>query len=212
MHSEIYTRLSIEGKVIRAAQFMPVIEHLALGSEFDKSLLESIAINQTILSSQQNIAINITQDSVGDESFHIWLNDFLGRQTETCRFHFELREDTILSLPAQSLHFVNIIKHQGAKVGIDNCGREMGSLAYLQTIKPDYVKLDQSLSCNPKSKMEMGELQEQLTLTQAVVNTAAGLDIEVIITGVEDNEQLDIVSLLHATGFQGFITAPSEID
>jgi hypothetical protein len=63
---------------------------------YKRDLLESIAINQTILSSQQNIAINITQDSVGDESFHIWLNDFLGRQTETCRFHFELREDTIL--------------------------------------------------------------------------------------------------------------------
>ena len=87
----------------------------------------------------------------------------------------------------------------------------MGSLAYLRKIKPNYVKLDQSLSCNPKSKMEMGDLQEQLELTQAVINTVRGLDIEVIITAIEDNDQLELVSSLQATGYQGFITAPSDI-
>lgn len=210
LHREIYTRLDINGELIRAAQFMPNIEHLALGSQFDKSLLEAISANAKI--NQQRVAINITQDSIVDDEFHLWLDLFLSRQNDATQFYFEVRESTVLTHPELSLHFSNIIKDHGANIGIDNCGREMGSLVYLQTIKPNYVKLDQSLSCNPKSKMEMGELQEQLELTQAVVKTARGLDIDVIITGVEDNEQLDIVSELQATGYQGFITAPSDIN
>ena len=212
LHREIYTQLDIEGEVIRAAQFMPNIDHLALGCQFDKSLLEAISASSSILSNQQGVAINITQDSILDSDFNAWLDLFLSRQNDAAQFYFEIRESTALTYPEESLHFSNVIKDHGAKVGIDNCGREMGSLVYLQTLKPNYVKLDQSLSCNPKSKMEMGGLQEQLELTHAVIKTVLGLDIEVIITGVEDNEQLDIVSELQATGYQGFITAPSAIN
>jgi len=212
LHREIYTRLDINGEIIRAAQFMPNIEHLALGCQFDKSLLEAISASPIILSNQQRVAINLTQDSIIDNAFNIWLDLFLSRQNDATQFYFEIRESTVLIHPEESLHFANIIKDHGAHIGIDNCGREMGSLIYLQIIKPHYVKLDQSLSCNPKSKMEMGDLQEQLELTHAVIKTALGLDIEVIITGIEDNEQLDIVSELQATGYQGFITAPSDIN
>lgn len=211
LHHEIYCRLRMEGNIIRAAQFMPNIELLTLGSEFDQALLETIAKHPSIMSKQKTIAINITQDSVLDEAFHVWLGDFIHRQNKAQRFHFELRESTILTYPEQSLNFAQKVKENGAKVGIDNCGREMASLAYLQTIKPNYVKLDQSLSCNLDNEMEVGELQERLELTRAVINTARGLDIEVIITSVEDNDQLTRVNALQATGYQGFITTPIEL-
>ena len=211
IHREIYCRLKIDGKIIRAAKFMPNIEHLTLGRQFDQSLLENIVANPRILTDNQQVAINITQDSVMDNEFHTWLGKFLRKQNDASLFHFELREGTVLAYPSQTLHFANIVKNSGAKIGIDNCGREMGSLAYLSKLKPDYVKLDQSLSCNPKSQMEMGNLGEQLELTQAVINTAHGLDIAVIVTSIEDNDQLDLISPLQATGYQGFITAPSDI-
>jgi len=211
LHHEIYTRLSIDNEVIRAAQFMPKIESLGLGNQFDQSLLEAISASSTILAAEAKVAINITQDSILDAQFHEWLDSFLKRQANSNQFYFEVRETTILAYPEQSLHFANIVKVNSANIGIDNCGREMGSLLYLQSIKPNYVKLDQSLSCNPKSKMEMGELQEQLEIAQAVINIGRGLEIDVIITGVEDAEQLDIISSLSATGYQGFITPPNDI-
>jgi len=211
LHHEIYTRLSVDGEVIRAAQFMPKVESLGLGNQFDQSLLEAISASPSILSAEAKVAINITQDSILDAQFHDWLELFLTRQKYPKQFYFEIRESTVLAYPEQSLHFANTIKLNNANIGIDNCGREMGSLVYLQKLKPHYVKLDQSLSCNPKSKMEMGGLQEQLEIAQAVINTARGLEIDVIITGVEDTEQLEIVSQLSATGYQGFITPPNDI-
>ncbi|WP_413692908.1 bifunctional diguanylate cyclase/phosphodiesterase [Pseudoalteromonas sp. KJ10-2] len=211
MQREIYSGLQIEENVVRAAQFMPYIEQLELGSEFDQSLLKVIAEHSTILSKQENVAINITQDSILDLHFHDWLGLFMSRQKNPQRYHFEIQESTVLTYPKQSQKFTNIVKQQGGKVGIDHYGREIGSVAYLQTIKPNYVKLDQSLSCNLKNEMEVDELTERLALSRAVINTARGLDIEVIITAVEDQEQLDMLKSLHANGYQGFITPPTYI-
>ncbi|TEW55376.1 EAL domain-containing protein [Psychromonas sp. RZ22] len=211
LHHEIYTRLNIKNKTIRAAEFMPYIEQLTLGRQFDQLLLETIAESPSIIDSHETIAINITSDSVVDSSFHSWLSLFLSKLDDVSRFHFELRENTILTYPKESVHFAHVIKESGAKIGIDNCGRGIGSLAYLQEIKPDYVKLDQSLSCKLTNKIEMGDLEERSKLTRAIINTARGLDIDVIITAVEDNEQLNRLRSLQATGYQGFITAPSDI-
>lgn len=211
IHHELYCRIKIENEVVRAAQFMPNIELLVLGSEFDRSLLQAIVGHPMIEGNTKPIAINITQDSVVDEIFQQWLSQFLKKQKDCNRLHFELRESTIVAYPKQSLAFAHIVKERGAHIGIDNCGREMGSLSYLQSIKPDYVKLDQSLSCKINNEMDMGELQERLDLTQAVINTARGLGIEVILTAIENNEELVIVQALEASGYQGFITPPSDL-
>jgi diguanylate cyclase (GGDEF)-like protein len=213
LHREIYSGLKIDSNIIRAAQFMPYIEQLALGSEFDQSLLENIAENPMLSASKEMISINITQDSILNLNFHNWLSTFISQQSMPERFYFEIQEETILAYPKQSQKFANVVKLKGANIGIDHYGREMGSLAYLQTIKPYYVKLDQSLSCNTnvEAEMEMDELTQRLMLSKAVINTARGLGIEVVITAVEDEEQLKRVANLQATGYQGFITPPTYI-
>lgn len=202
---EMYCRLKIENQTIHAGQFMPIVERLELGSLFDQHLLETIEVHSVIKQSKEPIAINLTQNSVLDEKFYLWLGAFIDRQKDCSRLHFELREDCLLAYPKQSMQLVQMIKQKGAKFGIDNFGREIGSLAYLQTMTPDYVKLDHSLSCQLKSDMEMGELQQRLELTRAVVNTARGLGCDVIITAVENQSQLQVVSSLQATAYQGLI-------
>ena len=211
LQHEIYCRLKIDDNIIRAAQFMPNIELLGLGSEFDQCLIETIEAHPAIAADQKAIAINITHDSVKEKAFQHWLSVFLDRQKHPGRFHFELRETTVLTALKESQDFVHMLKQKGAKVGIDNCGREMGSLAYLQLMKPNYVKLDHSLSCHESHHIEVGKLQERIELTRAVVNTVRGLGIEVIVTAVEDKKQLAVISSIQATGYQGFINAPSDI-
>ena len=212
LHHEIYSIITIDDKQIRAAKFMPYIEQLELGSQFDKSLIEAIVENPTMKSSNKKVAINITHDSVLDLQFHSWLKGFLNAQPDQSRFYFEIQEDAILNHPEQSIHFANLIKEVGAQLGIDHYGREMASLSYLQNIKPNYVKLDQSLSCDMSNEMDVGELTQRLVLTRAVINTALGSGVDVIITAVEDYEQLERVSELQATGYQGFIIAPSDVN
>lgn len=210
LQSEIYCRIKINNQIIRAGKFMPQVELLNLGSLLDLHLLETVELHPDVTKSEQTIAINISHDSINDEKFHKWLSKFIKRQSNPQRFCFELHESSVLSATKQSRAFAKLVKQAGAHLGIDNCGREMGSLAYLQEIQPHYVKLDQSLSCN-QSSIEVGQMDERLELAKAVINTARGLDIEVILTGIEEQQQVQLLKGLQAVGYQGFITAPRDI-
>jgi EAL domain-containing protein (putative c-di-GMP-specific phosphodiesterase class I) len=80
----------------------------------------------------------------------------------------------------------------------------MGSLDYLQKLQPDYIKLDQSFAFYEK-------LNQSKELCRALVNVAKGLNIDVIITGIEDQQQLEQFKSLKADGYQGYISAPEDI-
>ena len=80
-----------------------------------------------------------------------------------------------------------------------------GSLEYLQKFQPNYIKLDQSFAYYEESN-------QNKELCRALVNVAKGLKIDVIITGIEDKEQLAYFSSLKAEGYQGYISPVENIN
>jgi len=204
IHREIYCRLSIDESIVTAAEFMPFIELLSLGSQLDKCLLETIEQQHILAIEPQPIAINLSHDSLLDANFAIWLGQFLRKASHVDRMLFEIPESALLSSFEQCNNIVQVIKAAGAKIGIDHCGRQIGSLDYLQKLQPDYIKLDQSFTFYDK-------LNQSNELCRALMNVAKGLNIEVIITGVEDQEQLTNFTGLKANGYQGYISAPEDV-
>lgn len=196
---EIYCRLMIDNKIVTASEFMPFIELLSLGSQLDKCLLESIEQQQILAKTENNIAINLTRDSLQDPNFAQWLTQFLKQSVYAERMFFEIPESAAISSFEQCFQLVEIIRAAGAKIGIDQCGRQIGSLEYLQKLQPNYIKLDQSFAYYEK-------LNQNKELCRALVNVAKGLKIEVIITGIEDKEQLSHFSSLKLEGYQGYIS------
>jgi EAL domain-containing protein (putative c-di-GMP-specific phosphodiesterase class I) len=102
-----------------------------------------------------------------------------------------------------------IIKKGGAHFGIDHCGKQLGSLEYLQLLKPDYVKLDLSLSSYQDEEGQHNLLN--IELCRALVNIAHGLEIKVVITGIEDDKHLQTFEVLKLVGYQGYISPPIDI-
>jgi len=201
---EIYCRLNIDDAIIRASEFMPFVELLSLGSQLDKCLLETISEQKIMDKTEQSVAINLSSDSLLDETFSLWLEGFLQRASHVNRMLFEMPESALISSFEQCNKVAQVIKSSGAKVGIDHCGRQIGSLDYLQKLQPNYIKLDQSFSFHET-------LQQSNELCRALMNVAKGLNIEVIITGVENQEQLTHFKGLRANGYQGYISAPEDI-
>lgn len=208
MHREIYCSLEIEGKIVRAGQFMPYIERLSLGAQLDRCLLESIN-NEHLTDNCEPVAINLARESLTNIEFHIWLKGYLANISEPEKLYFEMPESGITHNLEDCIKLAEIIKSAGAQFGIDNCGRQMGSLDYLQKLNPYYIKLDLSLSCYNSEDQE--DNQQNLELCRALVNIARGLDIEVIITGIEDDNHLQTVKALRTDGYQGYINPPVDI-
>ncbi len=201
---ELYCRLSIDKQIVNASEFMPFIELLSLGSQLDRCLLTTISKQNILVKSQQPVAINLTHDSILDSEFGAWLADYLKQSSNTDLMRFELPESALVSAFAQCQTLIEVIRAAGAKIGIDQCGRQIGSLEYLAEIQPDYIKLDQSFAFYQKQK-------QGNEMCRALVNMAKGLNIEVIITGIENEEQLAQFSNLRAEGYQGYITAPTDL-
>lgn len=204
LQRELYCQLTIEGQSVRAGQFMPYVELFSIGSQLDRCLLECVAKTQILSLHPESIAINLTHDSLEDKKFHLWLGKFLQVTPLVNRLYFELPESGVKQNLANAVALSKIIKAHGAKLGIDHCGRQMGSLSYLQEVSPHYVKLDQSLSFYSKD-------QQNNELIRALVSIVKGLDISVIITAIENDEQRLSVQPLHCNGYQGYICPPETV-
>ncbi len=204
LQRELYCRLKIDDQVVRAGQFMPYVELLSLGSQLDRCLLETLVEQGILAMNSEPVAVNLTHDSLVDPLFHSWLAEFLHRTPFAERIYFEIPESGANNNLADCMHLCELIRAGGAHFGIDQCGRQMGSLSYLQQLKPHYVKLDQSLAFYSSN-------QQNNELCRALVNIAKGLNIKVIITAIEDPQQLEQVKALRTDGCQGYISAPQDV-
>lgn len=203
IHHEIYSRLIIQKEEINASEFMPFVELLSLGSDLDKCLLS--AINQKSLLNQQPLAINLTKDSLTDNAFLPWITDYLSTIEHAAQVSIEVPESAVNNHMEACVKLAKIISDAGAKLGIDQCGRHIGSLDYLQMIKPDYIKLDRSFTYDVENA-EQDEHHQGSELLKAIVKVAGGLNIDVIMTGIETSAQLISISQYKVTGYQGFIS------
>ena len=201
---ELYCRLNIDDVIVSAAEFMPFIELLSLGGQLDRCLLETIEQQNILALTKQPVAINLTHDSLQEPEFAQWLTKFLQQSKHTDQMLFEMPESALISSFEQCQKLTEIIRLSGAKIGVDQCGRQMGSLDYLQKIQPHYIKLDQSFAFYEK-------LDQGNEMCRALINVANGLNIDVIITGIENKQQLQNFTSLRADGYQGYISVPEDI-
>ncbi len=201
---ELYCRLSIDDKVVSASEFMPFIELLSLGGQLDRCLLNTIEQQNILALTKQPVAINLTHESLQEPEFAQWLSSFLKKSEQPHQMIFEIPESALISSFEQCQKLADIIRSAGSKIGIDQCGRHMGSLDYLHGLQPHYIKLDQSF-------VFYGKLNQGNEMCRALINVAKGLNIEVIITGIENDQQLQQFTSLRADGYQGYISAPEDI-
>lgn len=204
IHREIYCRIKIDGQIISAAEFMPFIELLSLGTQLDKCLLNSIEEQNILAIAEEGVAINLTYESLKDPDFIPWLKSYLNQSSYAERILFEFPESAVITSFENSQKLAEIIRESGAKMGIDQCGRQIGSMEYLQSLQPNYIKLDQSFAYYEKNN-------KNKELCRALINVAKGLNIEVIITGIEDEEQLTHFNSLKAEGYQGYISPVEDV-
>ncbi|MGL5361168.1 MAG: bifunctional diguanylate cyclase/phosphodiesterase [Shewanella sp.] len=202
---ELYCQLALGDKLAHAGQFMPYIELLSLGALLDKCLIETLYEQKILERTAEPVAINLTYQSIADAQFHEWLNHYLRNATHVERICFEIPEAGVYSDLAACAHLCNIIRDNGAKFGIDHFGRQFGSMAYLQELRPSYVKLDQSFAY-------YDEAQHNSELCRAIINVAKGLDIQVIVTGIQELSQLQRFKDLRTDAYQGFIAPPENLN
>jgi len=76
---------------------------------------------------------------------------------------------------------------------------------YLQSLRPDYVKIDASYI------REITRSNDNQFFVSSLCSVVHSLDIEVIALAVEDYEQWDVLSELSVDGIQGYVIGQPEL-
>jgi len=207
LHLEIFSRIVLEtGDIINAGVFIPIAERLKLVSSLDRLIIEEASKLDRRVLGADTIAVNLSPASLQDESFVQWVHETLLNLPENApRIIFEFAEFGAVQNENLIKSFTALIRGRGHEIGLDHYGQSCGNLKYLQSLRPDYVKIDRAYT---------GELKEEDSdsrfFISSICSVAHSIDVVVIAEGVETDNQLQLLQELNVDAVQGYIIERSK--
>lgn len=205
---EILTRMAApSGKLLSAGMFVPMAERLGLMPALDRIILEQMAAHALGSLKSQHAAINLSPLSLYDNDFHAWLlQRLVGFTQQGLRVTFEFPEFRTQRFADVINAFSQAVRKLGHGIGIDHFGQGLVHFGYLKSLLPDYVKIDRSIT---------GTLQDEHSDNYFFINTlcsvAHSLDVQVIVEGIEQEEQWRALAKIPLDGVQGFYFRQPEV-
>lgn len=116
------------------------------------------------------------------------------------RLHLEVTESCLMDEPLAAGALLAELRAMGITIAVDDFGTGFSSLAYLDTLPLDVVKIDRSFVRNVTSD------SRRLSLLKGTVDLVRALGLSVVVEGVETPEQLAVIVENHAADrVQGFV-------
>lgn len=117
------------------------------------------------------------------------------------RLLVEVTEQSLLPGTGMAMDTLLVFQRLGAQVCIDDFGTGYSNVAVLSRLKPAVIKMDMSLL------MGASENARGRQLLSASIQMAHALEAEVVVEGIETQEQADLASRLGAEQGQGYYFA-----
>jgi diguanylate cyclase (GGDEF)-like protein len=114
------------------------------------------------------------------------------------KLNFEIMEDTIAQNLDNFSQLLHKIKKRGIGIEIDDYGTGHTSLNYLISLPIDSIKIDRSFVS------DIDKHQKKYALLRAIVDMAKALELDVIIEGVEREEEAALLSDYTEIKVQGY--------
>jgi Amt family ammonium transporter len=200
-----------DGNHILPGGFIQTAERFGLMQAIDRWVIENycnwLCEHRGHLQSLQRCSINLSAQSIGDESFYHFLSNMIlvsGLPFE--KFCFEITETAAITNATNALKFFKAMGAYGATFALDDFGTGMSSFNYLKSMPADYVKIDGSfvhdIDTNPTN----------LGLVKAIIDIGHIMGKQLIAESVESD---DVRKMLQGSGVdyvQGFgVAMPAPI-
>lgn len=203
MHFEAFAQLLIQDAgPMNAASFISVLDEFELGKAFDKKVVELILAHMKT-EPENTYAVNLTASALKSDNFIEWLINKLKTSTQdVSKICFEFSEESVIYNLEKIEPLCAALRQLGIEFGVDRVGRNFSSLSYLQSIHPNYVKIDHAYT-----QMALSNKNDAY-FVGSLCTTIHNLDVAVIATRVENEEQLQVLKEYHFDAYQGYIYKP----
>lgn len=149
------------------------------------------------------ISINLLPADISREGYERWLLeeiDALGIDPK--RITLEITESALLSDHESVAARLAILRAAGLRIAVDDFGTGYASLAYLTSLPLDMLKIDRGLVA------EIVRREPDRIVVKALISLARELGLEVVVEGVENAGQLELLKSWGCGLYQGFLGSP----
>jgi diguanylate cyclase (GGDEF)-like protein len=204
LHEEVFVRLvdpDVDSGFVNAGSFMPMAHTLGLTAAIDRRMVEKVLV-ELQSESAGRLAINLSPLSLDDSAFIDWLQQTLAANREvSSRLLLEFPEYGVAKKLDKLIDLHQRLAPYGVGLTLDHFGRGFASFAYLQRLKPDYLKIDGSYLYDLQSS------RGNRFFVQALTEIAHGLDIKVVAESVETDKVWHLLPTLKVDAGQGYYLA-----
>ena len=183
-------------------QMMPQIDRWVVNTT-----LGAIASGEIKLSARRSCAINLSSQTLGDETFLGFVVDSLDRTgVAPSAICFEVTEAAILSNVQHAQRFIEVLHGIGSEFSLDDFGSGLGSFSSLKHLPIDYLKIDGTYTRNLQTDLVNQEM------VGAMIKLARTMQFRIVAEQVEHQEDFDWLRDNGVDFVQGyFIEAPAAL-
>ncbi len=190
---------------IPPSKFITIAEETGLIIELDKWMIGEIV--KRIVQWKKELkkfpklrfSCNLSGAEIDNESFLINVASLLKKSKIPANtLEFEITETTLMRDMVHTHDVLSRLNNMGILVAIDDFGTGYSSLSYLKTLPIDTLKIDRSFIVNIEND------ENERKITEAIINLAHTLEIEVIAEGVETLGQTALLTEYGCKIAQGY--------
>ena len=196
---EISARLHDQkGNYILPRVYLPIINRLGLGREYDLSLLDHIVSLLPLIDEKISFSFNLSPFSLRDESFQKQFFSLLGQQQlNPSRLIIELYERKTHHNLSGYLKTLNKFRAKGIRIAIDNFGSSNASMEYMKHFNFDLVQFDRDYVTKLEDITTYAMLSSLITMSK-------DLQITTVAKWVDNTKQREKLIALGIDYLQGF--------
>jgi EAL domain-containing protein (putative c-di-GMP-specific phosphodiesterase class I) len=196
---EIAVKLKSEThKDILPRVFLPIINRLGLGREYDFTLIKRVIDLLPLVHESISFTFNLSPFSLRDSSFQEKLFTYLDeKQVDPSRLIIQLYERKTHHDLSGYLKTLKSFRLHGIRICIDNFGSSNASMEYMKHFKFDVVQFDRDYVTN---------LEDETTyaMLHSLINMAKELQVQTVAKWVDNEAQKAKLKVLGINYIQGF--------
>ena len=185
--------------------FIPLAERTGLIKRLTRTVLTE-AIRQAraweLAGLRMPIAVNLSMRNIHDPQLPQTIAQLLQRwDARPDLLRLEMTETVLAADPERALQTMDSLRAMGVHIALDDFGIGYSSLAYLNRLPLDEIKIDRSFVIG------MVDDESSATIVRATVELGHGLGYAVVAEGVENSETRQRLTALGCDAIQGFLVA-----
>ncbi|MGB8635634.1 MAG: bifunctional diguanylate cyclase/phosphodiesterase [Rhodanobacteraceae bacterium] len=184
--------------------FITEMDQLGLSEELDRMMIRQACREACIwrdrYGSEISISINVSTRSFQFAGFPDQVRGILNETgLEPARLELEIVESGALVDPSRAIQTLSQLRQLGVRSTLDDFGTGYSSLTHLRELPVDCLKIDRSFVDNVMTS------KRDAAIVAATITLAHSLGLEVVVEGIETQQQLEWFKQHDADRLQGFL-------